>query len=211
MVLVHFLNRSTRANGNLNKFSSYNVADAKSRRSSLFSFQLDFGAELESTQETIKAKEEALKAPPVRSIAVREHQLSVAEHVVNDEEQWKKFREQMRSGGAKTGMQLKHSLDGLLQTRAHDLETTGAVAARVDNNRRASLTDFATSLIRGDDRHNRRSSTYASFPPLNEEFKKRPGNTAQIPGNSHDSTASTDVSSIYTQTKRIADYLIEGD
>jgi hypothetical protein len=71
----------------------------------------------------------------------------------------------MRSGGAKTGMQLKHSLDGLLQTRAHDLETTGAVAARVDNNRRASLTDFATSLIRGDDRHNRRSSTYASFPP----------------------------------------------
>lgn len=188
------------------------VAVAKPRRSSLFSFQLDFGAELESTQEIIKAKEEALKAPPVRSIAVREHQLSVAEHVVNDEEQWKKFREQMRSDGAKTGMQLKHSLDGLLQTRAHDLETTGAVAARVNNNRSASLTDFATSLIRGEDRHNRRSSTHTSFPPLSEEFKKRPiGNTSTSPGNSHDSAASTDVSSIYTQTKRIADYLVEGD
>jgi len=144
-------------------------AASNPRRGSLFNFSLGFGAELESTQQDIKAKEDAMKAPPISSMAVREHQQSVAEHVVNDEEQWKKFREQMRSGGTKTGMQLKHNLDSLLQTRAQELKTTGA-----DTNfrqrlvRRASIKDFASSLIRGEDRQNRRGSV-AVFASISEE------------------------------------------
>jgi hypothetical protein len=145
------------------------AAASNPKRGSLFNFSLGFGAELESTQQDIKAKEDAMKASPISSMAVREHQQSVAEHVVNDEEQWKKFREQMRSGGSKTGMQLKHNLDSLLQTRAQELKTTGA-----DTNfrqrlvRRASIKDFASSLIRGEDRQNRRGSV-AVFASISEE------------------------------------------
>jgi hypothetical protein len=104
------------------------------------------------------AKEQKMKAAPVG--VVREHKISVAEQVVNDEEQWQKFRAQMREGGAKTGMQLKHNLDGYLKTRAQELEASG-VAVPVSRNRRASLTDFASTLIRGDEsRQNRRGSTF---------------------------------------------------
>jgi hypothetical protein len=61
----------------------------------------------------------------------------------------------MREGGAKTGMQLKHNLDGYLETRAQELETSGAPVP-VPRTRRASLTDFASTLIRGEEpRQNR--------------------------------------------------------
>ena len=145
----------------------------RSGSGSLFNFSLNFGAELESTQQDIKAKEDAMKAPPVRCVAVRQHQQSVAEHVVNDEDQWKKFREQMRSGGTKTGMQLKHNLDGLLQTRAQELETTG-VDTKVPQRtlRRASLSDFASTLIRGEDRQGHRSSSVGAFASISEEAQQ---------------------------------------
>lgn len=137
-------------------------ASTTRKRGSIFSaFKFDFNDELESTKQEIEAKEHAMKSTPVE--VVREHKMSVAEQVVNDDEQWKKFRDQMRQGGAKTGMQLKNDLDGLLQNRAQELETSGA-AVPVPRNRRASLTDFASSLIRGDDggrpSSNRRASTF---------------------------------------------------
>jgi len=90
-----------------------------------------------------------MKSAPID--AVHEHKMAVVEQVVNDEEQWKKFRDQMRKGGAKTGMQLKHNLDELLEDRAQELETSGAAVQPVRRNRRASLTDFASSLMRGED------------------------------------------------------------
>jgi hypothetical protein len=126
----------------------------KTKRNSFFGLSLDFGDELESTQKVIKAKEEAMKGAPPELCASREQKRNVAEHVVNDKEQWRKFRDQMRLGGARTGMQLIHNLDGLLQSTAQELKTKGTASATksIHDNRRASLTDFASTLIRGDDR-----------------------------------------------------------
>ena len=188
-------------------------AAPKSRRSSFFTLALDFGAEIESTQDEIKAKQEALHAPPTRSEAVRHQQLSVAEHVVNDDEQWKKFKSQLRSGGTRTGMQLRHNLDGMLQVRAQEIEASRAVpASNTASNRRSSLTDFASSLIRGE---GRRASTFTNTIPIVREGISAT-NTARVKRAPHrlsssDSMSSTDSSSIYATTKRIAEYLVEGD
>lgn len=175
---------------------------------------MDFGAEIESTQDEIKAKEEALHAPTIRAETVRKQQLTVAEHVVNDDEQWKKFKKQLQSGGSKTGMQLRHNLDGLLQSRAQELEASGAVpSSKVDDHRRASLSDFASSLIRGDGRPtNRRASAFTTTVPVIRESmiptnakKKAPHRGSSSEGISSDSN------SLFMATKRIADYLVEGD
>lgn len=191
-----------------------NAAVAKPKRGSFFALALDFGAEIESTQDEIKAKEEALHAPTVRAETVRKQQLTVAEHVVNDDEQWKKFKKQLQSGGSKTGMQLRHNLDGLLQSRAQELEASGAVpSSKVDDHRRASLSDFASSLIRGDGRPtNRRASAFTTTVPVIRESmiptnakKKAPHRGSSSEGISSDSN------SLFMATKRIADYLVEGD
>lgn len=162
---------TTTGHTNLKDFSSYGNIDSQrnlkafsdpepsqktvqSKRTSIFSaFAFNFNDEVESTKQDMEAKEQKMKAAPVEG--VREHKMSVAEQVVNDEEQWQKFRAQMREGGAKTGMQLKHNLDGYLETRAQELETSGAPVP-VPRTRRASLTDFASTLIRGEEpRQNR--------------------------------------------------------
>jgi hypothetical protein len=198
----------------LTELIRFATATSKPKRGSFFALSLDFGAEIESTQDEIKAKEEALLAPPVRSETVRKQQLSVAEHVVNDDEQWKKFKEQLQSGGSKTGMQLRHNLDGLLQSRAQELEASGAVpASKVDDRRRASLTDFASSLIRGDGRPtNRRASAFTTTVPVIREGMI-PTNTRKKPPHRGSSSerVSSDGSSLYMATKRIADYLVDGD
>lgn len=108
--------------------------------------------EAECTKQDIEAK--AMEAPQeiikAHNQVVHEQKKSAAQHVVNDDETWKKFQEQMRAGKGKTGMALKHNLDGLLHTTAQNMEQKQPQAPR--RNRRSSLTDFASSLIRGNDR-----------------------------------------------------------
>lgn len=133
-------------------------APPQSKRRSFFGFTVDLAAlalddEAECTKQDIEAK--AMEAPQeiikAHNQVVHEQKKSAAQHVVNDEETWKKFQEQMRAGKGKTGMALKHNLDGLLHTTAQNMEQQKQPQAP-RRNRRSSLTDFASSLIRGNDR-----------------------------------------------------------
>jgi hypothetical protein len=82
-----------------------------------------------------------------------------AQHVVNDDLQWKKMQQEMKAKGAVTSLSLKQSLIELLQERIKEMDTEKHKPVHDTTNhqnRRRSLTDSASLIAR--DKPNRRNS-----------------------------------------------------
>jgi hypothetical protein len=130
---------------------------------------------VENTQQEIEAKTQATpaqaRAQAVRT-AVREQEKTLAQHVVNDDEQWKRFQQQMRSGGVRSGIALKNQMNDLLQSRAQDLQSAGVQNAQ-PMHRGPSIADFASTLIRGEDGGSQRrmSMAVSGISPNNSKRK----------------------------------------
>eukprot|EP00542_Grammatophora_oceanica_P000040 CAMPEP_0194067502 /NCGR_PEP_ID=MMETSP0009_2-20130614/86594_1 /TAXON_ID=210454 /ORGANISM="Grammatophora oceanica, Strain CCMP 410" /LENGTH=373 /DNA_ID=CAMNT_0038720533 /DNA_START=26 /DNA_END=1148 /DNA_ORIENTATION=+ len=145
--------------------SSVNLRDLgrePTKRKSMFgiSFNSMFQDEIDTeTRRQEQRRNHAVISCPTTGVRISKK--GIAHEVVNNDEQWQEMKKQMKMKGAVNNMTLRQNLNGLLQDRVKAIPKDQA--SQTASDRRTSIADFATSLVRGDpdtsDTHSMNSST----------------------------------------------------